>query len=461
MKEMLDHIEHSDWGSLAIAQALEGVLGSFIEPFVDTVREISQKLLEIETKLLSRPTFWLALTMPQYEKSMKELRELNGDLLRIQSSVCSTTKRPSSRRYVADSGLRLTPEEVRVSPPGRHEEALRVSNWAQKVYAGLRIDFTLRCQEHRQHRCLFHLVPRTHLETNAFRFHVAIRHPIATVEKSNITSDAWLCIETQAKPLTVCRNTQDVGLCRQLSTLSPVCKIRSPMGVVDTDLTACFVPRDQMVSTSTSAMKSVGTVFREKCARSSESCHAAFNMFERFRLAHHVATAVLFFHTTPWLQRGWNIDQIYLMDGAICRGKSLNRTFEPCLDVAVTPSDANSLRRLGTERLIGSSDSLFRLGIFLLEIAFERPLQDLPEPRHSAFRMSQWKKELQIALYNQPLTSRIMGPAYSKIVKVCLESHPLGERKMTVVGSQPEKELYSNIVAELGALKNMSKGIWT
>jgi septal ring factor EnvC (AmiA/AmiB activator) len=87
---MLNNVEHPAWRHPTTAQAFDRVLGHFASSFCDVVREISGKLTEMEGKLLSRPSGWVAATRPQYQASLKELRALTEDLSKIRARVTTT-----------------------------------------------------------------------------------------------------------------------------------------------------------------------------------------------------------------------------------------------------------------------------------------------------------------------------------------------------------------------------------
>jgi hypothetical protein len=138
----------------------------------------------------------------------------------------------------------------------------------------------------------------------------------------------------------------------------------------------------------------------------------------------------------------------------------LVRNFEPCFDIIVPsePGEGVPLVGNGGENTI-NNHFLFRLGVFLLEMALGQPLAQLPKPPGLVDGMSRDQIDYFTAVHNQPMTGKAMGPVYSTIVKQCLKCNfscqltDLSENLLQV-------EIYKDVICKLGTLKNISRSMW-
>jgi hypothetical protein len=107
-----------------------------------------------------------------------------------------------------------------------------------------------------------------------------------------------------------------------------------------------------------------------------------------------------------------------LVESANAAHDELVRNFEPCFDIIVPsePGEGVPLVGNGGENTI-NNHFLFRLGVFLLEMALGQPLAQLPKPPGLVDGMSRDQIDYFTAVHNQPMTGKAMGPLYSTIVK--------------------------------------------
>ncbi|KAJ5438354.1 uncharacterized protein N7458_009352 [Penicillium daleae] len=103
--------------------------------------------------------------------------------------------------------------------------------------------------------------------------------------------------------------------------------------------------------------------------------------YERVRLARYLATAVLYYHATPWLKKVWSSKDVYFFDD---HDTSLQKR-RPILpyvtaSVQAASSSARSQARLPDYHHIIRNPVLFGLGVMFLELAFQAPLGTLQEP---------------------------------------------------------------------------------
>jgi hypothetical protein len=103
--------------------------------------------------------------------------------------------------------------------------------------------------------------------------------------------------------------------------------------------------------------------------------------FERVRLARYLATAVLYYHATPWLRTAWSSNDVYFFDD---RDASLQQECQrlPYMTASVhaSSSSTQSQSRSSDYDNIIRNPVLFGLGVMFLELAFQAPLGTLQEP---------------------------------------------------------------------------------
>ncbi|KAF9893473.1 hypothetical protein FE257_010785 [Aspergillus nanangensis] len=108
----------------------------------------------------------------------------------------------------------------------------------------------------------------------------------------------------------------------------------------------------------------------------------AMGLYERVRLAKHLATAVLYYHATPWLSKAWRSDDVHFFDDP---NSWLQRPQDalPYISVSVracsSTIQSGSLQSSEYDHFI-RNPVLFGLGVMLLELAYQAPLSTLQEP---------------------------------------------------------------------------------
>jgi hypothetical protein len=149
-------------------------------------------------------------------------------------------------------------------------------------------------------------------------------------------------------------------------------------------------------------------------------------LLECVRLARNVALAVLQFHSTPFLKPSWSGNDIVFYGLALHTHPSQSnnvstaeRIPDPYLRIKVNRKESHStiIHQLSTnlEEKPIRNFYLFRLGVALLEIAYQDPLQSI---RHRSGTNIQ--TEFEIADYYSRTVGSMLGPRYAKIVRKCL-----------------------------------------
>jgi hypothetical protein len=132
-------------------------------------------------------------------------------------------------------------------------------------------------------------------------------------------------------------------------------------------------------------------------------------------VAYRLASAVLQFHSTPWLGNEWGIEDVCFCNAADLYSEEALETLH--LDVKLRCSRAENWPSVGTmaggnEGNGSGNTALFKLGVALIELAYSKPLQWLKEEQD----MDDFTAVLRLSSRIPPL-----GPSYQKIVQSCLQ----------------------------------------
>lgn len=104
-------------------------------------------------------------------------------------------------------------------------------------------------------------------------------------------------------------------------------------------------------------------------------------LYERVRLARYLATAVLYYHSTPWLNKAWRSDDVQFFGPH----DSLLKEAQDVLPYMTTSvrsrnSSMKSQPPSSDYHLFIRNPVLFGLGVMLLELAYQAPLRVLQQP---------------------------------------------------------------------------------
>ena len=147
----------------------------------------------------------------------------------------------------------------------------------------------------------------------------------------------------------------------------------------------------------------------------------AFPTYERLRLAKALATAVLQYHGTPWLQGSWRSPDVMFFDhrSDIKNDESTNLS-TPHLNVKVRGPDGQNPQTTCDPPSLAPNSLLFGLGVMLLEIAHSATLKSLQQPSDLVNGMENGFNEFFTAKRLSNSVGRALGTPYGKIVKKLL-----------------------------------------
>jgi len=139
------------------------------------------------------------------------------------------------------------------------------------------------------------------------------------------------------------------------------------------------------------------------------------------RIAIQLATAVLQYHTTPWLESSWDSDHVLLERTRDAVQMLELGSSDSYLDVSIQISnDTASSHHATSTRTMIRNPVLFKLGVMLLELAYARPLREMCKPQdidpHNDHNTDYYTAERL-----QKGVSIEMGPVFAEIVRKCIK----------------------------------------
>ncbi|KAL4805218.1 hypothetical protein BDV18DRAFT_26107 [Aspergillus unguis] len=416
---------HQGWQSKDVGTSICSHLGSASEFCLNIVLEIQQKLLIVE-----RLAVWLKEdTAASREKTCNQNNsdELKGSLddlgslIRVFSSAIPEYREPK---------LEIEPPVLTTTVVARAIEHFRiVQQAANSLYDALGNS----CTEHPLHNVHLSLQPRLNGTSTQVDFSVALGS--GNKDSSEQSQSMWINVEsiikttrstTQGSPpsylvtetmsgkhpsdedgrspkpkrkrarfhsisesmppslpltlrLDVPRLFLQQNLCsvvqRQLHAQLTLCN--NCIGILD-DNTVCrhllyINPHTEGASTSAS--------LSELILLSKTNSTKSLGPYDRVRLAKYLATAVLYYHTTPWLNRHWRSEDVRFF-GKAEDGALLLRSPEalPYISACVQgPNLERGNHVLSEYDFIVRNPVVFGLGVMLLELAYQAPFDNLKQ----------------------------------------------------------------------------------
>ena len=179
------------------------------------------------------------------------------------------------------------------------------------------------------------------------------------------------------------------------------------------------------------------------------------SIYVRLQLAHKLAIALLYLHSTPWLQPSWGSDDVLLLgtdDNFIQQNRLL--AF-PHLKVRVV----NEFRQ---EKIIAKASesinegfpynsNLFNLGVLLLELGYSKPLSSFRDSSDYTNCKEEKVTDFVLAKRLSLTLGRQMGSAYARIVQKCLRCN-LGKGS-DLSDLDTQAIFYQDVVCELERLE--------
>lgn len=196
------------------------------------------------------------------------------------------------------------------------------------------------------------------------------------------------------------------------------------------------------------------TSLSELMTWSKKNFEKSLGLFERIQLAKHLATAVLYFHATPWLDEAWRSKDVHLFQNA-------NRPPQyPQLPLPYISTLVRGQTFPGGFKGSSSGDhyiirnrTLFSLGVIFLELAFEAPLKSLQNPTDLQQGESEVLTEYFTALRLSKRISSRVCKSYQEVVEKCLQCDFGCGNDFNNISLQ--EAFYRSVIGELDRLERL------
>jgi hypothetical protein len=163
------------------------------------------------------------------------------------------------------------------------------------------------------------------------------------------------------------------------------------------------------------AMETHTTTLSQMISRSRIDLVNGLNIYACIRLARYLATAVLYYHATPWLDKPWHSDDIYFLDST-SGNYLLQRTHIPPYFITSIPHTNRSRKR----KYLSRNPVLFKLAVMFLELAYQAPFSALYDPHESQQDDSQLVLEYDTARRLADASNTKICAGFQQIIEKCL-----------------------------------------
>ncbi|KAF7505893.1 hypothetical protein GJ744_012428 [Endocarpon pusillum] len=179
--------------------------------------------------------------------------------------------------------------------------------------------------------------------------------------------------------------------------------------------------------------------------------------YERLRLARQLSTAVLQFRSTPWLANSWNSNEILVStsepSSTTTNDTTMTNIHEPFVSACIRnpydmPAPSNSL----PSRTLIRNHLLFRLGVILLEIAFQKPLDEMKETTDTDGQDDS-NADFWAADRLRHQVSACLAPKYAEVVRKCI--HCDFGKDFDLTATNLQEAFYQDVVCELKRLEDL------
>lgn len=166
-------------------------------------------------------------------------------------------------------------------------------------------------------------------------------------------------------------------------------------------------------------LKSLADLLEQRQQGSDETFD--ISQVERLALSRSLAAAVLQFHPTPWLRNTWSSKDVFFLLQSDSSNPQSAEIKEPFVDVSVQDSSKAKVDgRPDPCYPFAPNDFLFGLGVMLIELAFQKPLQSMKKPCDTIDGMDGRYDSFFTAKRLSKLVSRKFGTRYGEIARKCL-----------------------------------------
>jgi hypothetical protein len=178
---------------------------------------------------------------------------------------------------------------------------------------------------------------------------------------------------------------------------------------------------------------------------------------QKISLAKELAIAVLQFHATPWLLNSICSDDVLLPGTNEVTSITSKSTHEPYVDVSIKgPHGPLARQTTFPSRTLIRNRLLFSLGVMMLELAYQVPLQSLQKDRDVDANVPP-NTDYHIANRVTLQAAGLMGPKYVEVVRKCIQcdfghGDDLGQTKL-------QEGFHQDVICKLEELEETFRGL--
>lgn len=147
----------------------------------------------------------------------------------------------------------------------------------------------------------------------------------------------------------------------------------------------------------------------------------SMGLYERVRLAKNLATAILYYHSTPWLDGTWHSDDVQFFGHHDSLLQQAHRVL-PYMTASIRAAgfSKKARHRSSDYTHIIRNPVLFGLGVMLLELAYQAPLRTLQKPIDLEKGETQGFADYFTAHRLVDRSYRMVSKSYKTIISKCL-----------------------------------------
>ncbi|KAJ9658321.1 hypothetical protein H2198_003751 [Neophaeococcomyces mojaviensis] len=182
----------------------------------------------------------------------------------------------------------------------------------------------------------------------------------------------------------------------------------------------------------------------------------ALSMVDWVMVEKQLATAVMQFHATPWLEQYWDSDHVLVKktpsETKVRKNPSLGtsqqvNSYESYLEVTIEKTDNLKLKQpLQKSTAFVQNPTLFRFGVMLLESAYGRSLRELQRPMDKD-PYGDRNTEYYTAMRLLENVSKKVGWARANIIRKCIDFSK--EQGFDLQSIQSQERYYEGVVEQL------------
>lgn len=184
--------------------------------------------------------------------------------------------------------------------------------------------------------------------------------------------------------------------------------------------------------------------------------------YERIRLAKQLATAVLQFHATRWLEESWRSDDVLISGahqlGTSVAGDSIEKPYASYVSVSIKgPQPQQSLVSASMGWTPIRNRLMFSLGKMLLELAFHQPFQSLRKEGDADINSQESTIDWFTANRLLHQVSAELGLRYAELVRKCI--HCDFAQGFDLNKTRLQESFYQHVICELELCERQALGL--